>query len=115
MKYLFILLITCCLSLPHKAYSQPTDTLRANRAWNAQWIALNNPLDRGTAYGVYYFRKNISLTGKPSKFIIHISADNHYKLYVNGELASIGPARGSLYNWKYETVDIARYLTAGKN
>jgi alpha-L-rhamnosidase len=106
MKYLFTILAACFLLV---------DTLSAQTPWNAQWIALNNPLDRGTQYGVYYFRKSIDLANKPSKFIIHISADNHYKLYVNGQLASIGPARGSFYNWNYETVDIAPYLTSGKN
>lgn len=92
MKYLFTLLAVC---IAQTCYCQSADTLRANSAWNAQWIALNNPFDRGTGYGVYYFRKSINLPGKPSKFIIHVSADNHYKLYVNGKLVSIGPARGS--------------------
>lgn len=108
----FILL---CLTLSQNGYGQSGDTLRTSKSWNAQWIALNNPFDRGTHYGVYYFRKSVNLASKPSAFIIHISADNHYKLYVNGKLASIGPARGSFYNWNYETVDIAPFLTAGKN
>lgn len=112
MKYLFIL---AALLLAGSANGQSFDSLRADRPWNAQWIALNNPFDKGTGYGVYYFRKNIALAAKPSTFIIHVSADNHYKLYVNGRLASIGPSRGNLYNWNYETVDIAPFLTAGKN
>lgn len=112
MKYLLTLL---SVFIAQSCYCQFADTLRTDRAWNAQWIALNNPFDRGTGYGVYYFRKSINLPGKPAKFIIHLSADNHYKLYVNGKLASIGPARGSFYNWNYETVDIASYLITGKN
>jgi len=104
MKHLLASL-AICLCLCQNTYSQANDTLRNNRRWNAQWIALNNPFDRGTAYGVYYFRKSIELANKPSRFIIHISADNHYKLYVNGKLVSIGPARGAFYNWNYETVD----------
>jgi alpha-L-rhamnosidase len=115
MKYLFTFLTILCLSINQKSYCKPGDTLRASRPWNAQWIALNNPLDKGTGYGVYYFRKSVDIGSNPSRFIIHISADNHYKLYVNGKLASIGPARGSFYNWNYETVDIAKYLVKGKN
>lgn len=84
-----------------------------SRPWNASWIAL--PSISGNEYGIYYFRKNIDLTVKPSTFIIHISADNRYKLYVNGTLVSLGPARGDTYFWNYETVDIAPYLTSGKN
>ena len=115
MRYLFTILTFSCLFVATQGHCQSTDTLRAERPWNAQWIGFNNPLDRGTAYGVFYFRKSISLPDAPSKFIIHVSADNHYKLFVNGKLASIGPARGNFYNWNYETVDIAKYLTKGKN
>jgi len=43
---------------------------------------------------------------------VHLSADNRYKLYVNSVLVSCGPARGDLYYWNYETVDLAPYLNA---
>jgi hypothetical protein len=46
---------------------------------------------------------------------VHVSADNRYELFVNGKLVSIGPARGDIYYWNYETVDLAPYLTTGKN
>lgn len=83
------------------------------RPWNANWIAAPN--DPGNGYGVYYFRKNIDLGEKPARFVIHVSADNRYKLYVNGVLVSLGPARGDIYYWNYETVDLAPWLAAGKN
>ena len=81
--------------------------------WHANWIAA--PHDAGDTYGVYYFRKNINLPARPATFVIHVSADNRYKLFVNGTLVSLGPARGDTYYWNYETVDLAPYLTAGKN
>jgi alpha-L-rhamnosidase len=81
--------------------------------WHADWIAAPN--DPGTGYGVYYFRKAISMAAKPESFIVHVSADNRYKLYVNDTLVSLGPARGDFYFWNYETVDLAPYLVAGKN
>ncbi|HXO77153.1 MAG TPA: hypothetical protein VN824_17990, partial [Puia sp.] len=84
-----------------------------DRSWNANWIAAPN--DQGNEYGVYYFRKSIELGMKPAHFVVHVSADNRYKLYVNGQLVSLGPARGDTYYWNYETVDLASYLTAGKN
>lgn len=82
-------------------------------SWKAQWIAAQNIT--GHEYGVYYFRKTVDLAARPSSFIVHVSADNRYKLYVNGKLVSLGPARGDSYSWNYETVDLASYLTAGKN
>jgi alpha-L-rhamnosidase len=115
MKYRIILSAIFCLLIAGKSYGQTIDTLRANTPWNAQWIGLNNALDPGTGYGVYYFRKSINIADRPAKFIIHVSADNHYKLYVNGKMVSDGPARGDLYNWNYETVDLARFLVPGKN
>jgi hypothetical protein len=112
MKYFFLLFITAlCFFCVEVGYSQSNQI--DSRPWNASWIAAPNY--PGDEYGVYYFRKSIDFTAKPSSFIIHISADNRYKLYVNGTLVSLGPARGDTYFWNYETVDIAPYLTTGKN
>ena len=81
--------------------------------WNAHWISC--PGVPAKVYGVYHFRKIIDLPSSPSKFIIHVSADNRYQLFVNGTLIGRGPARSSLYNWNFGTYDIAHYLTPGKN
>jgi len=114
MNTFFSLLLTICgLFLAQPNYAQPAVSAPVDRPWNANWIAAPN--DPGNGYGVYYFRKNIELAAKPVRFIIHVSADNRYKLYVNGVLVSLGPARGDTYYWNYETVDLAPYLTAGKN
>lgn len=81
--------------------------------WRARWISL--PDEPANTYGVYHFRKSINLETVPSQFVVHVSADNRYKLYVNGHIVSLGPARGDLYNWNFETVDIASFLKPGKN
>lgn len=81
--------------------------------WNAAWIEVPDA-DRD-AFGVFYFRKDIEISSLPETFLIHVSADQRYKLYVNGHLASLGPARNDSKHWNYETLDIAQYLTAGKN
>jgi alpha-L-rhamnosidase len=115
MRYLFLGLIVFCLLPGKPGYSQTTDTLRATTAWDAEWIGSPNPFDMGDEYGVYCYHKTVNLTSKPSTFYIHVSADNHYKLYINGTLVSVGPARGNQYNWFYETINIAKYLVAGNN
>ena len=86
-------------------------TLKGN--WNASWISCPDAAPRD--YGVYHFRKIFNLPSVPSKFVIHVTADNRYRLFVNGKPVSSGPARGDLYNWHYETVDIASYLVTGNN
>lgn len=115
MKYLLILLVVSGSLLTKPTHSQATDTLRANRAWNAQWIGLNALFDAGDYYGVYCFHKTITINTRPSSFYIHVSADNHYKLFINGTLVSVGPVRGDQFNWNFETINIAKYLIAGKN
>ena len=47
--------------------------------------------------------------------MIHVSGDNRYELFVNGQRVATGPARGDLNHWRYETLDIAPQLQAGKN
>ena len=81
--------------------------------WNASWIAAQG--DDGLGYGVYHFIKTFELDEKPSSFIIHVSADNRYKLYVNDSIVSMGPARGDLHHWNYETINIAPFLSKGSN
>ncbi len=79
----------------------------------ASWITM--PGTKGNEFGVYGFRKSITLNIRPENFLIHVSADNRYRLYVNGEMVSWGPAVGDLHHWNYETLDIADYLNKGTN
>src|SRR5207302_11134347 len=81
--------------------------------WTARWIAVpdSSPFD----YGVYHFRKTISFAAKPASFVVHVTGDNRYQLFVNGERVVSGPARGDLFHWRYETLDIGTHLRPGKN
>ncbi|MEY4905673.1 MAG: hypothetical protein RLZZ292_3488, partial [Bacteroidota bacterium] len=83
------------------------------KQWTASWVSVPN--ESPTGYGVYLFRKTIDLATLPSSFVVHVSADNRYKLFVNEQLISLGPARGDLSHWNFETVEVARYLKKGKN
>jgi len=47
--------------------------------------------------------------------VVHVSADNRYKLYVNEELVSVGPALGDIQHWNYEIVNLAPFLKSGDN
>ncbi|EAR14580.1 alpha-L-rhamnosidase-related protein [Robiginitalea biformata] len=81
--------------------------------WTARWIS--HPEDPGDTFGVFHFKKEIELDAKPDTFIIHISADNRYKLYINGTYVTFGPARGDRLNWRYTSLDLAPYLEPGIN
>ncbi len=83
------------------------------QAWRARWIA---PGGAGANdYGVYHFRRSFELAQVPAKFVIHVSGDSRYRLFVNGKTVASGPARGDPHQWRYETVDIASALTPGRN
>ena len=101
--------LACAAAAFAYAQQQPFGTSR----WNAKWI--DAPNTSGQDYGVYHFRRVIDLPRKPDSFVVHVSADNRYELFVNGSPASHGPASGDFYHWHYETVDLAPLLHAGRN
>ncbi|MFI5188276.1 MAG: alpha-L-rhamnosidase N-terminal domain-containing protein, partial [Chitinophagales bacterium] len=108
LKNLFTCFFIFSFSILH---SQTTNLL--SKPWDAYWIHV--PGEPIHDYGVYQFRKTVILSAKPASFIVHASADNRYKLFVNGKFVSLGPARGDIFQWNYETVDLAPYLQTGTN
>ena len=81
--------------------------------WNSAWIT-HPDIDK-TAYGLIHFRNTFQLETVPDKFVIHVSGDNRYRLYVNGSEVCYGPQLGDMRHWRYETLDIAPFLKKGKN
>jgi len=84
-----------------------------HKLWTARWIGC--PESVTTDFGVYNFRRSFELSDIPGKFVIHVSGDNRYKLFVNGTYICNGPARCDVEHWNFETVDIARLLKPGRN
>lgn len=84
-----------------------------SKHWKAQWITAPGAAERD--FAVVHFRKTIALEAKPAKYLVDVSADNQFILYVNGKEAGRGPSRGDLAHWRYETYDIAPLLRSGKN
>lgn len=117
-------LFTTVFFLTGRLYAQSSSPDILQKPWKAQWITgPGKPINRFTAasdlslkdYGVVKFRKTIDLPSKPASFVVHVSGDNRYKLFVNEKQVAQGPARGDLYFWNYETIDLAPYLQAGTN
>lgn len=61
------------------------------------------------------FRKRVFLRQKPKKALLYASADDYYKLYVNGQFVTQGPAPAYPGRYNYNAVDITAFLTAGDN
>jgi len=111
-KLLILFLFFYTITLSQKKDKQ-TESFYSDKFWPASWIT--TPDNDLKAFGVYHFRKKINLEKKPEHFIIHVSADNRYKLFINETEVVHGPARGDLENWFYETVDLAPFLHKGEN
>jgi alpha-L-rhamnosidase len=91
----------------------PEQHIPSQRELAASWI--RHPDAGFNAHEVILFRKNFQLERVPYRFVVHISADNQYRLFVNGTYAAKGPARSDLHHWYYETLDLAPLLKAGEN
>jgi alpha-L-rhamnosidase len=83
------------------------------RQWRASWVThptapLREPI-------VLHFRRTLSLPSVPASYLVRVSADNRFILYVNGRRVGEGPARGDLAHWRYERFDLAPLLHAGQN
>jgi hypothetical protein len=47
--------------------------------------------------------------------ILNITADDHYKLYINGKFVTEGPAPSFPHAYYYTELDVTEYLTKGEN
>ncbi|HUG11026.1 MAG TPA: family 78 glycoside hydrolase catalytic domain [Opitutaceae bacterium] len=81
--------------------------------WTAHWITA--PDAPANDYGVYLFRKELSVAEKPGRFIVHVAADARYRLFVNGESVAYGPQRSDEWIWRYDSIDLAPWLRDGTN
>ncbi len=71
--------------------------------WPAQWIAgKGSKSDRPV---VWAFRREFEVARK-SVIRMHVTADQRYDLYLNGERIAWGSERGDPANWFYETYDL---------
>jgi hypothetical protein len=79
----------------------------------ATWVW---PVDFYEMHNTYaQFRRDFRLPRVPDKAPFHITADQCYRLYVNGEYVGRGPARGFQVSWPYDEYDLAPHLVRGHN
>ncbi len=113
---LIFLFLNWFISLRAQERQTPVNTNVWNdlrHSWKSWWIS--DPSASLLDYGVFHYRKSFELKDVPAKFIIHVSADNRYRLFVNGTPICEGPVKSDFLHWNYETIDIAQYLKSGKN
>ena len=93
--------------------SGPLNPTLVSAVWPAEWISCPDAAQKDA--GVFYFSKELNITSLPTHYWVHVSADNQFLLHVNGKFAAVGPARGDLFHWRFETIDLAPLLHTGNN
>lgn len=78
--------------------------------WVPNWTAEDDSDAR-----IVYFRKEFVIDTLEKEYLLDITADSGYKLYVNGAFVQKGPQKGTPENWYVDTVDIGESLLKGKN
>lgn len=61
------------------------------------------------------FRGKFTCEGTPENAVIYISADDYYKLYINGNFIAQGPSPSYHFRYSYNVVDISGHLKNGEN
>lgn len=114
MRFLALFTLLVGLTTPAQAQTHPVvpDSLTPAK-FTADWIM--HPTAPKHEHAVVLFRRAMTLAQQPQRFVVHVTADNQYRLFVNGRVVGRGPARGDLGHWFYETYDLAPYLTTGRN
>ena len=64
---------------------------------------------------VLHFRREFDLAKRPKQFLVNVTADNRYVLFVNGERVAAGPSTGDIDHWRVRQLDLAPYLKAKHN
>ena len=111
-KFFAITSIALLFAMEIRASAQlPPEALRG--LWKAQWITSPSAPLRDSV--VLHFRKLFDIPQSPEHFVVHVSADAQFVLFINQQEIGRGPARSDLAHWRYETYDLAKFLHAGKN
>ena len=114
MPHPFRVLLAClAAAVSARADTPGVNQALQNEAWPAYWIT--HPDAGPKTFEVYRLRKVIVLPSRPQRFVVHVSGDCRYRLFVNGVSVCCGPQRSDPMQWRYESADLAPFLRQGRN
>lgn len=87
--------------LPLDIYSKENDKIEKN-------------YDKDLLNSHVLFRRKF-FANSADKYVIHISADDYYKLYINGHFVCSGPAPCYPWHYYFNEIDITKYIKDGDN
>jgi hypothetical protein len=80
--------------------------------WSAKWIKEGRGQER---HQVWHVRRVVELDKAPASAVLHISARNIYKTYINGTFVADGPARNVHRDMFYHSYEVGKLLRPGRN
>eukprot|EP01093_Parvamoeba_rugata_P011078 TRINITY_DN302_c0_g1_i1.p1 TRINITY_DN302_c0_g1~~TRINITY_DN302_c0_g1_i1.p1 ORF type:complete len:815 (-),score=174.27 TRINITY_DN302_c0_g1_i1:6829-9273(-) len=113
MNRLFIFIFIVSLHVQAQKEVNYPEVVYGKEYIRAAWVS--HPDIKGGEDVAVLFRNTFNVDDLREDFIINISADNHYFLYVNGQFITHGPQLSDIQHYKYETLNLKDYLIKGKN
>lgn len=87
-----------------------------SKIFNGKWITAHPFISSKNNIQNFYMKVKKSFTIKEiPNATIKITADDYYKLYINGEYVGQGPAPGYDFAYNYNQYDITNFLKIGEN
>lgn len=82
--------------------------------WKGKWIWIPGVSNRDINHYMLA-RKAFILKDVPDETLLYITADSHYKLWINGSFVTRGPARCSPHHQSCDILDVSHLLKEGEN
>ena len=98
-----------CITHPRFAAVRPLDV------FHRQHAPYEDRHDPALCNRHILFRRRFALDAAPRSAVLSVSADDYYKLYVNGVFVTQGPAPGYPFHYYYNDIDLSPYLRRGEN
>lgn len=89
--------------LSHDPFVDPEQKFWDRGKWPAQWVA--HPDVIGDKFSVTAYRRRFDLQDD-SRIVIHVTADERYELFLDGNRIGRGSERGDRENWFFETYEL---------
>lgn len=88
--------------------------LKPRNVFHKQLEPIDLPCDEHRNRHILY-RKKFVISENVKEAKIYISADDYYKLYINGQFAGQGPAPSYHLQYNYNVIDVSEFLVKGEN
>lgn len=82
-------------------------------SWSAKWIWTPGKEDDYNQWMLA--RRDVEVRGAVRQARLRVTADTRYQLYINGRFASDGPVKAFPSHYRYDPVEVARFLLPGRN